>query len=336
MLQWGDIFIAGTGVRLGELKMTAAEAIGIGCTSKDDVEHNGQVSTVISLDDYTPDMAVVASRNALRAAKVTPEALGAVIYGVLKNVDINNSTSYIQRELNAMNAFGVEVRASCNGLAIVEIACQRLRIQPRSRPILVTCAHKWDEEPSERWRASKKEMPGDGASAVILSTKSGFARLISLVTTQDPKLAFLLAAPREFDQHPAHSKKSADHNRIQQEKSPANVVQRKQAGLIRAVRQALEESCISIENIDHVVVPHLYSPLLIRETLTVGLCDLSRTTFNFARRVGHIGPGDAFAGLDYLARRGVLKPGQKIMIYSVGIGFTWSCAVLEVLSRPTY
>ena len=57
-----------------------------------------------------------------------------------------------------------------------------------------------------------------------------------------------------------------------------------------------------------------------------------RTTWEWARGVGHLGAGDQFAGLAWLRDSGRLRAGQRCALIGVGGGFSWSCAVLEIVS----
>ncbi|MEZ3183138.1 3-oxoacyl-ACP synthase, partial [Streptomyces pimonensis] len=48
------------------------------------------------------------------------------------------------------------------------------------------------------------------------------------------------------------------------------------------------------------------------------------------------GAGDPFAGLDHLVTSGALGPGDTCMLFGVGAGFSWSCAVVEILNAPSW
>lgn len=55
----------------------------------------------------------------------------------------------------------------------------------------------------------------------------------------------------------------------------------------------------------------------------------------FGRYVGHLGGGDQIAGLDYLVQHDELEPGDRVTLFAVGTGFTFSAAVLEITRRST-
>ena len=60
--------------------------------------------------------------------------------------------------------------------------------------------------------------------------------------------------------------------------------------------------------------------------------DPGRTTWDWSRTIGHLGAADQFAGLDHLRRSGKLAVGDLVVLMSVGAGYSWGCAVLDVLS----
>ncbi|MFJ7779777.1 ketoacyl-ACP synthase III family protein [Streptomyces yangpuensis] len=344
-MRWDDIYLAGTGAWLPTGHVTARQAVADGDYSPEEAERSEQLHLIVAPPDAsTPGMAAAAATQALRRAARTPGEVDVLLYSVLKHNGINvaNPTSYVQREVGSAAAFAAEVRAGSNGgLAALELACDRLAARADANLALVTCADIWGPPHFDRWRADSGLVFGDGGSAVAVSTRGGFARLRSLVTTQDPELEGLHRGNDGFGDF----RNGADH--------PIDLFQRAQAflermpkeelwkrgavGLHAAVARATDEAGITLEAADHVVLPHFGSQLLRRQVLQpVGLSDFSRTTWEFARRVGHLGAGDQFAGLNHLAESGTLRPGQHIVVIGVGGGFNWSCAVLEVLATPAW
>lgn len=57
---------------------------------------------------------------------------------------------------------------------------------------------------------------------------------------------------------------------------------------------------------------------------------VSRTTWDYFATTSHIGPGDQFSALEYLAESGRCNRGDVILLIGEGVGFQFSVAVLEV------
>jgi 3-oxoacyl-[acyl-carrier-protein] synthase-3 len=49
---------------------------------------------------------------------------------------------------------------------------------------------------------------------------------------------------------------------------------------------------------------------------------------------GRAGVTDQFGALDHLRQRGELRPGQRIVMTGIGIGFNGTTAVLEIVEQP--
>ncbi|MFD6529324.1 ketoacyl-ACP synthase III family protein [Streptomyces sp. NPDC060184] len=342
-MRWNDIHVAGTGAWLPDDHVTAEQAVADGDYSADEAGRSEQLTlTVAPPEASTPGMAAAAARQALWRAGADPGQVDVLLYSVLKHNGINvaNPTSYVQREVGSAAAFAAEVRAGSNGgLAALELACDRLSARPEANLAVVACADIWGPPHFDRWRADSGLVFGDGGSAVAVSTRGGFARLRSLVTTQDPELEGLHRGHDSFGDFRNDADHPIDLYRRAQEfltRMPKEELwKRGSAGLHAAVSQATQEAGVDLASADHIVLPHFGSHLLQRQVLRpLGLTGFTRTTWEFARRVGHLGAGDQLAGLNHLAESGSLRAGEHIVLVGVGGGFNWSCAVLEVGETP--
>ena len=92
------------------------------------------------------------------------------------------------------------------------------------------------------------------------------------------------------------------------------LVQHKVETLQKVVADALQTAGVSISQIDHVVVPHLGWAILRREFLQPLALQAEQTTWNYGRRIGHLGPSDQITGLHHLASSGRLAPGQHVLM----------------------
>ncbi|MGO4750485.1 3-oxoacyl-[acyl-carrier-protein] synthase III C-terminal domain-containing protein, partial [Streptomyces sp. 2MCAF27] len=64
--------------------------------------------------------------------------------------------------------------------------------------------------------------------------------------------------------------------------------------------------------------------------------DVEQTNWEFGRRLGHLGAGDQFAGVNHLLETKAVKPGDIVVLSSVGHGYTFGCAVLEIVAEPDW
>jgi len=101
-------------------------------------------------------------------------------------------------------------------------------------------------------------------------------------------------------------------------------------------QRALHESRTELKDITRFVVPHVGRILLEREYFAALRIPESATTWPWGRRIGHLGAGDQIAGFGHLVETNALQPGQRCLLMGVGAGFTWTCAVIELLERPSH
>jgi 3-oxoacyl-[acyl-carrier-protein] synthase-3 len=113
-------------------------------------------------------------------------------------------------------------------------------------------------------------------------------------------------------------------------------VARVTAGQESAIKQALALAEIEVGDINRVVLPHLGRRRLQANYFSKFGFDPRRTTWPWSRYIGHLSGGDPIAGFDHLITGGALGAGDTCLLVSVGAGYTWSCAVVEVLDCPRW
>jgi 3-oxoacyl-[acyl-carrier-protein] synthase-3 len=342
-MQWNDIYLAGTGAFLPKM-VTVEDAIAAGRYDQHSAGYTDHRSVTVAADeDNIADMAVAAGRQALARSGYRPQDVAAVFYSVVfhAGIDVWNAAAYIQNGVAAANCFSAEVRAGSNGgLMAVEVAAAWLTAHPDASVVVSTAGDIWGDPYFDRWR-SDRMLYGDGAAAVAVSRRGGFAQVLSLVTKTDASLEAIHRGnlpwgPGQFSaENPINL--TQRHDEYIKSVDREQVWAKLQAGARDAAHQAMAEAGVTLAGIDHIVVPHFGRDLITRQCLEpLGGADLERTTWEFARQVGHLGPGDQFAGLNHLSESGVLKPGQFVLVYGVGGGFTWSCAILQILNEQPW
>ncbi|MFJ9605863.1 ketoacyl-ACP synthase III family protein [Kitasatospora sp. NPDC101176] len=340
-MKWNDLYIAGTGACLPGVT-TVREALESGAYDERSARISGHLSvTVAGAGDTAPGMAVKAGNQALQRSGYRRTEVGAVLHSVLfhNGIDVWNSGSYIQNGIAAPGCFSAEVRSGSNGgLVAVELAAAYLAAHPEAAVAVCTAGDVWADPSFDRWR-SDRVLFGDGAAAMALSRQGGFARIISMATYSEPGLEAIHRGDEPFGPYRFTADHRIDLNRRRQEfmgkADKDDVWKLLEQGLQKSARQALGEADATIRDMDILVTPHLGEEMTIRQCLQpLGEEDLGRTAWEFSRRTGHLGPADQLAGFNYLAEKGVLAPGTRVLLVGIGGGFTWTCAVVEVMVNP--
>ncbi|KAA9166505.1 3-oxoacyl-ACP synthase [Amycolatopsis acidicola] len=323
-MRFEDVFVAATGRWLPPAEPSAG----------------GITSVTVSQGESAPEMAALAAGQALSrmdAAVGVDLLLHADVY--YQGHDLWAPASFILRRTGLPDCPAVEVRQLSNGgMAALGLAATHLLGEGTA--VLVTAADRFCPPGFDRWRSDPGTVYADGGAALVLARGGGFARLRCLVTESDPGLEAMHRGDDPFGVAPFSVRGRVDLDACKRaflagsdiSGTVARVAGRQHA----AVKRALAEAEVTLAEIDWFVLPHFGRRRLVQTFLRPFAIDVERTTWPWGRGVGHLGAGDQLAGLDHLASAGLLRPGQRCLLAGVGAGFTWSCAVVEVVSTPEY
>lgn len=340
-MRYDDLYISGIGSWLPKA-VTVDEAMALGRYDAVSQQRSMQRSVVVSgPDDSQPEMAVRAGRSALRMSGHDPSEVAILLHAVAVYAGLDgwNVSSYLQQEILEGNGISFEIRQVSNGgLAGIELAAAYMAADPSRSAAMITAAECFSEPAWDRWRADAGLVFGDGAGALTLSQRGGFARIKSLVTTNDPSLEGLHRGEARFRLSPDPADYPLDLRSRAVEFSAATglteIRRRGHEGLRNAVDQALAEAGTSIDTAVHCSVPHFGHDLLHNQVLEPLGLDVSRTSWSLGSEVGHVGAADPFVALDHLVVNTELHAGDEVLLISLGGGFNWTCAVVQILESP--
>lgn len=343
-MRYDDLYVAGAALHV-ERRSPVSDELRDGSCDGLAAERSGITSVAVSAGRSAPELAVEAARVALRRAGARPVDVDLLLHATVQyqGHDLWAPASYVQRYALGNRCPAVEIRQLSNGgMAALELAAGYLAPGSGRRAALLTTGDVFGGPGFDRWRSDPGTVFGDAGTALVLSRGAGFARLISLATVSDPDLEGMHRGADPFGRMPFSVRTPIDLGLLQRafvdEAGRSYSVARINAGQDEALKRALSEADLTLDDIDWFVLPHfgrkrLRSMFLRRWNITE-----ERTTWAFGSTVGHLGAGDQFAGLAALAGSGPARPGQRCLVFGVGAGFTWSCAVLElcgtVADRP--
>ncbi|MEU6024209.1 ketoacyl-ACP synthase III family protein [Micromonospora sp. NPDC048871] len=301
------------------------------------------VSVAVAGEESAPEMAVRAARTALARARSTAADIDLVLHASFfyQGHDLWAPASYVQREAVGNNCPAMEVRQMSNGgMAAMELASAYLAVDPGRSSALITTGDKFCQPGFDRWHSDPGTVYADGGTALVLSRRGGFARLRSLVTLSVPELEGMNRGDDPFGRTPFEHRPQVDYEVCKRaflaRTSVSYAVSLVSSAQERVIKQALAAADLELGDIDRIVLPHVGRRRLKVAFFSSFGIDPARTTWPWSRAVGHLGAGDPIAGLDHLVTSGVLDTGHTCMLVSVGAGYSFSCAVVEVLDRPAW
>ncbi|MFF9149768.1 ketoacyl-ACP synthase III family protein [Streptomyces sp. NPDC014861] len=337
-----NTYLRGTAVRLPRT-LAVADAVAAGECPPGTAAQTGAVSVAVSPDESAAEMAAAAARTVLDRAGSTPGDVDLVLHADTyhQGQDLWPVASYIQRAALGNSCPALEIRQMSNGgLAALDLATAYLAAGHGSRDALLTTADRFCAPGIDRWRTDPGTPYADGATALVLSRRGGFARLLSLALHADPELEPLHRGDEPFTDAPFGHRMPVDFDAAKrtfvQRNGLSYAITRAHAGQQTVIKQALADAEIELDEARWIVLPHFGRRRLTSIYYTPFGIEPERTTWEFSRTVGHLGAGDQFAGLDHLVTTGRAAPGDRCVLVSVGAGYSWGCAVVEITDRPDW
>jgi 3-oxoacyl-[acyl-carrier-protein] synthase III len=283
---------------------------------------NSDFETVAKSDQPGYVMAGLAAEKALKKSDHADDSLSAIVYAnTFCSADHMASACYLQRLLRQREALAFELHATSNGgIAGLEVVARLLSSDPGLSAGLLSATSRVPDG-SDRWMGGT--LNGDGAVATVLSKRSGFARLIVSQRSSNPEFEVLnrrSAATRSDSSGTGYT-----------EMGFAPVIDSIAQEISAVVSVTLAEANTTMQHISHVILPAFPLPVLHEIYLDRNSIPVTKTCWSELRRNGHVGPCDQLLGLAYLTDTQRLTPGELVLMIGTGLGFQFSCLLLEVV-----
>ncbi|MFJ9447725.1 ketoacyl-ACP synthase III family protein [Kitasatospora sp. NPDC101235] len=342
-MRYDDLYLAGTGVWLPDL-MPVGKAVADGLLDPRRAEEREFVSVAVAGEEHAPPwMAAQAARTALDRAGTAPEDVALLLHcsNWWQGLDVWAAASYVAQESGLRQAPAFEVIQRCNaGLGALELAASRLTAATDSRTAaVVTTGDRMSAPRIDRWNTLGISFYGDAGTAVVVSRTSGFARLVASYTVADNSLEALGRGTEELTPQPPAPGPWVDledraRSRVSLDLPDAG--RRLATALNDALDGILAESGLTMSDIARVVIPHTRQGSGRHELHDLLGVPEESTTWAFGAAVGHLTSGDQFAGLDHLLRTRAVAPGDHVLIWGGGAGYTCTAFVIEILDLPAW
>jgi 3-oxoacyl-[acyl-carrier-protein] synthase III len=342
-MRWTDIHLAGLGTALPPPE-SAEQAVAEDRYDPQEAKDNDLVSALAAADETAVDLAATAGRQALARSGHRAEDVALLLHAHTyhQGEDLWTPATYVQRNTIGGTAPAIGINHACDGgMVSLELAAPYLLASGDRDAALLTTGDRFTRPGFERWNSDIGLVFGDGGTALVVSRRAGFARLVASHSSGDPDFEELYRdTERGFTLAP-HSTDGplnlrARKRRYAERYGLTFTMDKMSNGLCANVDRALADANATIDQMTHIVLPNLGRTLLGWQLLAPLKLDLDRTLWDWGRRVCHLGAGDQFAGLAYLAESGRLAPGDQILLVGVGIGYCWTTAVVAIDSVPDW
>lgn len=318
-----------------------SKIVGIGAYLPDTIKSNDELAAVLDTSDawikersgiaqrhlasegeLTSDLAVVAARNALANAKLTPQDIDLIICATTTPDNTFPATAvYVQEKLGMMHGAAFDVQAVCSGFVYGLSVASALVESGQANRILLIGAETMSRILDWQDRATAV-LFGDGAGAVVLEAdeikEASDAHVIGSYIRSDGALAELL-----YVDGGASSSEEVGKLRMQ-----GREVYRHAVGKIaNAIETLLAQHSLTIADIDW-FVPHQANKRIIDGVAKrIGL-PIEKTVVTVQ---GHANTSAASIplALHDLVDSGRVRTGDLIMLEAMGGGLTWGANLIR-------
>lgn len=341
-----DLYISGLGVFVPDI-VSVASAVNAGLCPPEVGEKEGDITgAAVAGDLPAPEMALRAAREALaHAGDIAPETLRLLLYADTwhQGPDGWFPQAYLQHHLGTGDALALEIRQGCNAVfGGLELAAPLLAADPGEAPsALIVASDNYGTPRMDRW-SSGPSVFGDGASALVLSRTSGFARVLSVnsMVLSDLEEVHRFGEPL-FPPGPTTgghvdftTRENSFGEYLAEQGIESELWLKLHQKMLQTVSRTMVESGTTFSDMDRAAFTSLGPEDLEHRWLEVLSMPMSKSTWDFSRRIGHIGASDPFIGLHHLVSTGEVGPGDHVILGGIGSGATVSCAIVEILEPP--
>ncbi|QWF76686.1 3-oxoacyl-[acyl-carrier-protein] synthase III C-terminal domain-containing protein [Amycolatopsis sp. CA-230715] len=339
-MRFDDLHLTGIGCHLGSLTPVSGP-VTAGTYTPEEAAKTGQLSTSVA-DRHGPDLAVSAAREALRHADavsgetVRPSlSLHAGIY--YAGIDFWHAASYVRDQLGIgpWAGLALEIGAMSNSMvAGLDLAASVLSGRPDHEDVLLTAGDRFGDPGFPHWSTDIGIVYGDAGSAIVVSRRPGFARLLSVASFSDPSLEGLQRGAEPFRSVSSAARTPIDirlrKRQWLEDRGTDYVHTRNSDAVTTVVKTALTDAGLDLPDLAKICAPH-YGRHLVRSQILrpLGIAE-EQTMTGLGLRLGHLGASDQIVALHHLMRTGEARRGDHVLLLGVGVGMTWTAAVLRI------
>ncbi len=297
-------------------------------------ERTGIAERRINTELSNREMAVIAAKRALEAAKLSAEALDLVIVSTVTNDSFTPSLAcYVQADIGASGAFAFDINAGCSGFVYaLETASAFISAErPGTRQIsnvLIVCSENLSRITDYTDRSSCI-LFGDGAGAVIVRADTEGGLLSSFIKTDGTGADAIRAEALS----PVIAKEDGTVACCDSPVKPALIMDGRAVYrfAVKAVPEAVEEALraadLDADALRYLILHQANARIIASAVERLGIAP-EKAPMNM-ERLGNTSSASIPILLDELNREGKLHTGDKLAIAGFGSGLTYGVAIVE-------
>lgn len=279
---------------------------------------------VLSDDQATSDLAIEASRRALKNARLEVKDIDIIMVATNTADTVFPATAcWVQKGLKAPHIAAFDLQAGCTGFLYGMIVAESLILNGTAKRILLVGADaltritNWEDR-------STCVLFGDGAGAFVLEESGDESGMLSYFWGADGSLAELLSMPGGGSRIPA-SHETVEKRLHYLQMKGNEVFKHAVKRMGDAADQALKRAGLTKEDIAY-LIPHQANSRIIDATGERAGVPKEKV-FSNIERYGNISVASIPVCVHELMEGGKLKKGDILVLDAFGAGFTWAAVV---------
>ncbi|TYS14072.1 3-oxoacyl-ACP synthase [Rossellomorea vietnamensis] len=328
--------IKGLGVYIPQRKMTAGElAEKAGMPENIVIEKLGiKEKPLPGPDDHTCQMGIEAARDAINKTGVDPASIDMVIYigEEYKEYPLWTAAIKLQEEIGAVNAFAFDMALRCGTtIMAVKMAKDMMIADPAIKTVLLAGGYRnVDFIDYENPRTRFMYNLGAGGGAMILERGTNQNIILGSHIITDGSFSEDVVVPVGGTKSPltpeALEAGLYQLDVLDPEGMKARLEKKSMENFLKVIRIALKKSGCTQEDIDYVAILHMKRSA---HHYVLNELGVSPDKSIYLEDYGHIGQMDQIISLQLAEERGMLKPGDIIILVSAGVGYAWGANVIR-------
>lgn len=340
-----ELFIAGIGTYIPDV-MPAEQAVREGLYDPEDHQWYGWTGAAVAGDMPAPDMAIHAAREAMRRSGVPPHELDAHFHACSHEQGPEgwSAQHYILHHLTDHDIPSFRTWQACNGfLSNIELAASYIMAVPERIGALLTGSDNVGTPTFNRWAFGLQNgVVGDGASALVLTRRPSFARLLAVTSGSTAEVEAQYRGAESLSPAALGVGRRVDFKQRLSDagddlgETLAGVITRQGELRTEIALRALSEADIRPDQVARVTHVFTGQESYLKIILDpIGL-RTDQGLLDFGRQYGHLTVNDQIIGLEHLVRTRQVRPGDHVIMIGHGGGVSITCAVVRVESHPDW
>lgn len=281
---------------------------------------------IASDDEFTSTLATRAARSALDMAGVSPAELDMIVVAtVTPDYPFPSTASLLQNNLKAVNASAFDISAACSGFIYALSIAEKFINSGSVKKALVVGAEVLSRIVDWSDRNSCL-LFGDGAGAVVLQADNGAAGILNSFMMSDGSNWEFLYQPASGSRNPA-SHKVVDERLTFIRMQGNEVYKLAVRAMEDAALKVLSAGGMTSEDVD-LFIPHQANRRII-DAIGKRLGISAEKIYLNIDRFGNTSSASIPIALDEANRKGILKPGDLLLLDAFGGGLTWGAVTIR-------